>query len=285
MPLPALSLLATAPAPDPAVGLWLLLAIALAVSALGFLRVVYFVSVGYTFAIVGMVLASLFLWREQLSWANWLQNLALGVWGLRLGLYILARERRPAYRREQEANRERAGGLGWGRKAGIWLAVSLLYVCMFAPSWFALAGGGRPATFGGRLAQGLGAAILLGGVLIEGLADAQKSAFKARHPDRFCDQGLYRWVRCPNYCGEIMVWLGSWLMGLPFFAGALAWATGLVGLVCIVLIMMGSTKRLEQTQEARYGHLPAYQAYVRRVPVLFPWLPIYSLRGVRVYLE
>lgn len=278
-------LLTSAGEADPTAGLGLLLAIALAVSALGFLRVVYFVSIGYTFAIVGMVLASLFLWRTQLTWAGWLQNLALGLWGLRLGLYILAREGRSSYRREQEANRERAEALGPGRRVGVWLAVSLLYVCMFSPSWFALAAGGAPPTDLGRLAQGLGAAVLLGGVLIEGLADSQKAAFKARHPERFCDVGLYRWVRCPNYWGEIMVWSGSWLMGLPFYRGALAWTMGLVGLVCIVLIMMGSTKRLEQSQDARYGALPAYQAYVRRVPVLFPWLPIYSLKGVRVYLE
>lgn len=269
----------------PTAGLGLLLVIALAASALGFLRVVYFVSIGYTFAIVGMALFSLFLWREQLIWAGWLQNLGLGLWGLRLGFYILAREGRPAYRREQEANRERADGLGPGRKLAIWLAVSLLYVCMFSPSWFALAAGGAAPTGFGLLAQGPGAAILLGGVMIEGLADAQKAAFKARHPERFCDVGLYRWVRCPNYWGEIMVWSGSWLMGLPFYRGALAWAMGLVGLVCIVLIMMGSTKRLEASQEARYGTLPSYQSYVRRVPVLFPWLPIYTLKRLRVYLE
>ena len=49
--------------------------------------------------------------------------------------------------------------------------------------------------------------------------------------------------------------------------------------------MMGSTKRLEKQQDGRYGQQPAYQEYVRSVPVLFPFVPIYSLKNVRVYLE
>ena len=59
----------------------------------------------------------------------------------------------------------------------------------------------------------------------------------------------------------------------------------LFGWVCIVLIMMGSTKRLEKTQKARYGEDPDFQEYIKTVPVLFPWLPIYSLEKVKVYLE
>jgi len=52
-----------------------------------------------------------------------------------------------------------------------------------------------------------------------------------------------------------------------------------------VLIMMGSTKRLEGKQEERYGDREDYQRFIKKVPVLFPLLPIYSLKSVRVYLE
>ena len=65
----------------------------------------------------------------------------------------------------------------------------------------------------------------------------------------------------------------------------LALAVALIGLVCIVLIMMGSTKRLEKQQDGRYGEQLAYQKYAQSVPVLFPFVPIYSLKNVRVYLE
>ena len=62
-------------------------------------------------------------------------------------------------------------------------------------------------------------------------------------------------------------------------------AAGLPGLVCIVLIMIGSTKRLESSQNDRYGARDDFQQYTRTVPVLVPFVPIYSLRNVRVFLE
>ena len=40
----------------------------------------------------------------------------------------------------------------------------------------------------------------------------------------------------------------------------------------------------EIKQAERYQGDPAYQEYVRRVPILFPLLPLYSLRRLRIYL-
>jgi steroid 5-alpha reductase family enzyme len=126
---------------------------------------------------------------------------------------------------------------------------------------------------------------MFGGLILEALADAQKSRFKAQNPRQFCDVGLYRRVRCPNYFGEIMLWIGNWVVGFAFYTSAMQWIASLVGLICIVLIMMGSTKRLERAQDERYGAQSAYQEYARTVPVLFPFVPLYSLKHVRVFLE
>lgn len=136
-----------------------------------------------------------------------------------------------------------------------------------------------------ELVRVLGLAVMAAGLVIEALADQQKSTAKQREPKHFVATGLYGWVRCPNYLGEILVWSGSFLLGLPFLTSVLRAVIALVGTACLVLIMMGSTKRLERTQGRRYGHLPDYQQYTKQVPVLFPWLPIYTLQGVRVYLE
>ena len=48
--------------------------------------------------------------------------------------------------------------------------------------------------------------------------------------------------------------------------------------------MLGSARRLELKQAERYGSDPAYQAYVRTVPILIPLLPLYSLRQLKIYL-
>jgi steroid 5-alpha reductase family enzyme len=126
---------------------------------------------------------------------------------------------------------------------------------------------------------------MAGGLGLEALADWQKARFKSRFPGQFCNVGLYRLSRCPNYLGEILFWVGNWVVGLAFYASPLMAIISLIGVVCIVLIMMGSTKRLELTQAERYGSRPDYQHYVKSVPVLFPFVPVYSLQNVRVYLE
>ena len=92
-------------------------------------------------------------------------------------------------------------------------------------------------------------------------------------------------MRCPNYLGEILFWLGNWVVAVTSYASALQWVISLIGLVCIVLIMLGSTKRLESSQKERYGDLPEFQTYISTVPVLFPFIPVYTLKNIRVYLE
>ncbi len=135
------------------------------------------------------------------------------------------------------------------------------------------------------LIAAIGIGVMWSGLAIEALADYQKSRLKSVNPGAFASGGLYRWVRYPNYLGEITFWFGNFIAGSVACATWWHWAMAMTGLVCIVLIMLGSTKRLEIKQDERYGSDPRYRAYARTVPVLFPWLPIYSLKNIRVYLE
>lgn len=260
-----------------------LFVLALVVSSLGFRRLVYFVSLGYAFSTAGMALFSGWRFRGALDPALVGHCVGLAAYGLRLGTYLVRREREPAYQRELADVQARAVGIGRGKQVLIWVGVSLLYVLMFTPALFGLQ----------RLADGratvwpvwLALFVMLAGFLLETVADLQKAAFKRARPDRFCDVKLYRLVRCPNYLGEVIFWTGSFFAGVPSYTTWWQWLAAGVGYVCIVLIMVGSTKRLERKQDERYGALPEYQAYVRGVPVLFPFVPVYSLKNVRVYLE
>ncbi|MBE2222858.1 MAG: DUF1295 domain-containing protein [Anaerolineae bacterium] len=263
----------------------ILFVLALVISAVGFYKTVYFISIGYAFAITSMAVVTPILLRENLTWLAGLQNVLLAFWGLRLGIYLLSREMKPSYQKEKKSNDERSSGInGWG-KVGIWVTVSALYVSMFAPSLFTVAVPRSEPTWLTWLTQLLGLALMAGSLLLEAVADKQKSDFKAKNPTQFCNVGLYRWVRCPNYLGEILIWVGNFVVGVTFYTAIWQWAISFIGLVCITLIMMGSTKRLEAAQTERYGGQKRYQAYIRSVPVLFPFVPVYSLKNVRVYLE
>ncbi|MGB5050552.1 MAG: DUF1295 domain-containing protein [Caldilineaceae bacterium] len=260
-------------------------ALALLISALGFRRVVYFISVGYAFSIVAMSVVLPILYRDSLAWVAIAQNLLLFVWGVRLGVYLVQREFQPSYRRELVGVAERSAHITGVRKILIWVGVSLLYVAMFAPALFTLADtAGLPGGVGLGV-QIFGLLVMAGGLGLEALADKQKSNYKALFPHRFCDTGVYKFVRYPNYLGEILFWVGTWVVGIPAYRSWLHWVIGLAGLVCIVLIMLGSTKRLEEKQGERYGSRADYQTFIRTVPVLFPFVPVYTLKNIRVYLE
>lgn len=261
-----------------------LIVLSLVIASVGFRKTVWFISVGYAFAITGMVIVTVLVYRNQLTLIAGLQNIALLLWSLRLGIYLVRREataKMPTSVNDQVA---RAQSLPLMVKCFIWVSVSVLYVAMFSPSLFMLTAPAQPTGLSAVIAW-LGVIVLYGGLVIESVADQQKSAFKLQSPGKFCNVGLYRLVRCPNYLGEIMVWLGSWVIGLAIYNGILQWVISLIGLACITLIMMGSTKRLEKGQAQRYGHLPEYQQYITSVPVLFPFIPVYTLENVRVYIE
>jgi steroid 5-alpha reductase family enzyme len=254
-------------------------------SALGFYRLVYFVSVGYAFSIAAMAAALALTASARLTWATGLQLLLLIGWGLRLGGYLLWRDLTPSFHSKQAEIQALDNRTPISRKMIVWIGVSILYLLMFSPALAhglnAPAGSSRAS----RISEEVGLALMIAGLAIEALADRQKSAFKARHPSGFCKVGLYAWVRSPNYLGEITFWVGNWVSGLFFFNTGWYWVAGLSGLTCIVLIMIGSTKRLERSQGERYGSLAEFQEYVTTVPVLFPFVPVYTLKKVRVFLE
>ncbi len=277
--------LAALPAHPPS--LWpflcLLLGVGLLCSAGGFYRIVYFISVGYGFSIAAMALTTALTYHASLSPLIGLQLAGLLFYGLRLAGYLIARERQPSYKKELAGIEQRGAHIKGGVKLAIWVSVAVLYVLMFSPVVFNLVA--RQKDLSVSLASlWIGVPVMAIGLFLESFADHEKSRFKKNSPDRFCDVGTYRIVRCPNYLGEVIFWTGQLIAGISAYQSWVAWACAASGYLCIVLIMMGSAKRLERKQDERYGADPEYQAYTRRVPILFPLLPIYSFKNLKVYL-
>ena len=115
------------------------------------------------------------------------------------------------------------------------------------------------------------------GVVLESVADAQKKTAKKVNNHRFVDTGVYRLVRCPNYLGELVIWTGAFIVG---FGGCLAvwqWVIAAIGYIGIVYVMFSGARRLELRQNLTYGNDPEYQAYIKKTPILLPFVPIYSV--------
>ncbi len=194
----------------------------------------------------------------------------VGIWGLRLGGYLLWRNwgrEDPRYARMRKHVIEQGGNFGWHsftrinlyQAAIVFVATAPIVVAQTVPS---------PASLGPLAFAG--AALCLVGVFFEGVSDWQLARFKANpgNAGKVLDTGLWRYSRHPNYFGETCVWWGFWLVAaehpwgwLTVFAPALmTWS---------ILGMMGKALLERRMLKKR----PKYQAYIDRTSGFFPWPP------------
>ncbi len=252
---------------------WLLLAAAMLISSIGFYKYVYFISLGYGFSIAGLGLLILFLFRDSLSLGPVLACILFFVYGCRLGGFLLIRELKSAsYRATMKTEIKDGSTMGFGVKCAIWITCALLYALQVLPVFYRMVNGGGTDPW--CLA---GAGVMLFGILFESASDWQKSQAKKVDPKRFCDQGLFRIVRCPNYLGELIFWTGVLLSGVNILSGAGQWCMALLGYLGIVFVMFSGARRLELRQNRNYGADPEYQTYVKSTPILLPFIPLYSV--------
>jgi steroid 5-alpha reductase family enzyme len=121
----------------------------------------------------------------------------------------------------------------------------------------------------------LGTLVWIAGFSIEVVADRQKQAFRSdpENRDRFITSGLWAWSRHPNYCGEIVLWIGVAVIALPALSGW-SFATLISPLfVYVLLTRISGVPLLEARAKKKWGDDPAYQAYKARTPVLWPRPP------------
>ncbi|MBQ8527835.1 MAG: DUF1295 domain-containing protein [Lachnospiraceae bacterium] len=250
-----------------------LIVIALAVSSVGFYKYVYFISLGYGFSIAAMGIAMPVMFRENLSIATIVACLLFVVYGCRLGGYLLVREIKSAsYRSTMKKEIKDGKDMKMVAKISIWVSCALLYALQVSPVFF------RMKTVAATDPVAVAGAVIMAlGILLESAADWQKSKQKAVNPNRFCDKGLYKIVRCPNYLGEVLFWTGVFVSSVNILDGGWQWAAALAGYLCIVYIMFGGARRLELRQNRNYGEDPEYQAYVKKTPILLPLIPLYSV--------
>ncbi len=271
----------------------IMLIIALVISAAGFIKYVYFISLGYGFSVAAIGLANLIVFRNVLTLPTVILNGLLIVYGCRLGFFLLIREiKSSAYRSTMKKEIKDGKSVGVFAKICIWIPCAFLYVFQISPVFFRLqnanlfynAIAALPDTttpkvdfFSHDVASIIGIVILVLGIVIESTADLQKSAAKKKNPKRFCDSGLYKIVRCPNYFGEILIWTGVFVSGCTALAGVWQWVTSAIGYLCIVWIMFGGARRLEIRQNKNYGKDPEYQEYVKKTPIIIPLIPLYTV--------
>ena len=157
--------------------LLILLAVSLAVSGLGWIYFIYFFSIGYGFGVSALALTMAVLFKDVLTLPAALLCVVMFVFGCRLGLYLLTREKRSTEYRKILYGPDAAKKKPLFVVIVVWVFCALLYVGQVSPVAFYLA----------NAADGLevndvwvwiGAAMMAVGVLLEAVSDAQKKAAK-----------------------------------------------------------------------------------------------------------
>lgn len=257
--------------------LWIMLAISFAVSALGWIYFIYFFSIGYGLSISALAVATAALFWGEMTLPVGLLCFALFLYGIRLAGYLYLREKRSAtYKQilyQPENTTKKPAFVMWM----IWISCALLYVGQMAPVTFYLFNSANGAEVNELWAR-IGGAAALAGVLIEANADAQKSAAKKVNAKRFVSTGLYRIVRCPNYFGEVLMWTGSFVICIGSCCTPGQWVIASLGYAGIVYVMFSGARRLELRQDETYGADPEFQAYIKKTPLILPFIPIYSVK-------
>jgi hypothetical protein len=110
------------------------MAICLILSALGFKRVEYFVSLGYATSIATQAVVMSLIFHETIRGWALVQSALLLAYGLRLGSFLLFRAGAASFKQEQDINATRGAKVGGLMKPAIWISVSVLYVLMFLPA-------------------------------------------------------------------------------------------------------------------------------------------------------
>lgn len=202
----------------------ILFLIAMVISAIGFKKFVWFISLGYGFSIAGIGVGLLILFHASLTPVTTILCILLILYGCRLGGYLMIREKRSAsYQNTMKHEIKDGSDMKLPLQIVAWLSCALLYVCEASPVLFRLANGAKIDAV-----SVIGTVIMAFGIILESASDLTKNKFKKEHPKRFCDVGLFRIVRCPNYLGEVLIWIGVFVSGVTALQGAWRCAHGRV---------------------------------------------------------
>lgn len=197
---------------------------------------------------------------------NLLITILSTIWGLRLSLYLLWRNRGkgedPRYRQfRQNYGPDR---YWWFSFFQVFLLQGVLMLLVSTPLLGAQIRGG-----GLNWLDGVATAVFLIGFLFEAGGDFQLARFKANpaNKGKLLTTGFWRYTRHPNYFGDSAVW---WGFGLFSLAAGSIWPALGAALMTVLIIRISGVALLEKNLKQSK---PGYEDYVKNTNAFFPWFP------------
>lgn len=256
--------------------LFIIIAIAI-VCLIGFKRYIWFISIGYGFSIATIGIMLLALFYNILNPAYVTSCIILILYGMRLGAFLALREyKNKSYIKKMKNEIKDGSNMNYCIKSIIWISCVLLYFMMCSPIIFRFVNNSGTDIF-----FLIGVIVSITGVVLEIIADSQKTSQKKISPNSFCNKGFYKIVRCPNYLGELILWSGVFISGITTLNSIGQWIIAILGYIGIVYVMFSGARRLEIRQDKCYGENEEYKTYIKKTPIIFPFFPLYSVKKYR----
>lgn len=211
-----------------------------------------------------------FLSNPVHSLESWVVTSLVLLWGLRLSIYLYFRNWS-----KPEDFRYAGWRMDWGKHwvlqsiVKVYLLQALIMQVIAIPIFVSNVLNPLQPGAGTVLESSvvlLGAFIAVTGVLVEAVADRQKSNFKSdvKNSGKICQVGLWSISRHPNYLGEILVWVGIGLVPLGLSSGYLALLSPVF--ITLLLYFVSGVPLLEKRLEGR----PDFEAYKKNTGAIFP---------------
>lgn len=216
------------------------------------------ISYALTFLIIGITAYAL----NEKSLYNTVILLMIVAWAIRIGSFLLQRVLKSG--KDSRFDLLRSNFFKFGQ---FWLLQGVTVWVLMLPVVLAIYG--KPDEFG--LIAFIGLTIFIAGLLIETIADLQKSKFRndVSNKDKWIDSGLWRYSRHPNYFGEILVWIGFYvfaLQSLDLNSALIALASPIF--ISLLLIFVSGIPLLEKSADKKWGNNKKYLDYKRKTSIL-----------------
>jgi steroid 5-alpha reductase family enzyme len=221
------------------------------------------ISYSLSFIFLGLIA---FILKGDYGFYNILVTFMVLIWAIRLGSYLFIRINKMKRDKRFDGIRESfvKFGLFWFIQGiSVWVVMipALIFVLSersVSSLYFLIAG----------------SLIWLFGIIVESVADYQKSQFilnakkegKERH---WVDIGLWKYSRHPNYLGEITLWLGIYIIAISrmdLFTAVVSFVGPLY--IFIIIRYFSGVPKLEDKADERYGNREDYLKYKKDTGLL-----------------